>query len=42
MKKEYIFGVGIAALIFYLLWKEEKEKNKKKPATSSEPQPTYF
>jgi hypothetical protein len=43
MKKEYIYGLGIAALIFYLLWKEEKDKNQKKGAIGgAQPQPTYF
>lgn len=43
MKKEYIYGLGVVAFIFYLLWKEEKDKNKKRAASQSvQPQSTLY
>ncbi len=43
MKKEIAFGLGIAALIFYLMWKEERDKNKNKGAGASpQPQSTFY
>ena len=43
MKKEYIYGLGVVAFIFYLLWKEEKEKSQKRAnAQSVQPQSTLY